>query len=68
MWLAALGFMLMRLVSGLSLTNHSDSRSFLVVHASKMDVLGEFAVSLVVLLQQKFEAMEQCYRSVLLRK
>ena len=30
MWLAVMGFMEMRLVSGLSLTDHSDSRSFLV--------------------------------------
>ena len=29
-----LGFMVMGLVSGLSLANHSDSESFLVVHAS----------------------------------
>ena len=28
----ALGFMVMELVSGLSLANHSDSESFLVVH------------------------------------
>ena len=33
MWLAVLGFMVMGLVSGLSLANHSDSESFLVVHA-----------------------------------
>ena len=32
-WLAALGFMVMGLVSGLSLANHSDSEPFLVVHA-----------------------------------
>ena len=32
-WLAVLGFMVMRLVSGLSLANHSDSESFPVVHA-----------------------------------
>ena len=32
-WLALLGFMVMGLVSGLSLANHSDSESFLVVHA-----------------------------------
>ena len=32
-WLAVLGFKLMGLVSGLSLANHSDSESFLVVHA-----------------------------------
>ena len=31
-WLAVLGFMVMGLVSGLSLANHSDSGSFLVVH------------------------------------
>ena len=30
-WLAVLGFMVMGLVSGLSLANHSDSESFLVV-------------------------------------
>ena len=33
MWLAVLGFMVMGLVSGLSLANLSDSESFLVVHA-----------------------------------
>ena len=32
-WLAVSGFRLMGLVSGLSLANHSDSESFLVVHA-----------------------------------
>ena len=32
-WLAVLGFMVMGLVSGLSLASHSDSESFLVVHA-----------------------------------
>ena len=32
-WLALLGFMLMGLVSGLSLANHSGSESFLVAHA-----------------------------------
>ena len=32
-WLAVLGFMVMELVSGLSLANPSDSESFLVVHA-----------------------------------
>ena len=32
-WLAVLGFMVMGLVSGLSLVNHSDSESFLVVQA-----------------------------------
>ena len=31
-WLAVLGFMVMGLVSRLSLANHSDSESFLVVH------------------------------------
>ena len=31
MWLTALGFMLVELVSRLSLANHSDSGSFLVV-------------------------------------
>ena len=31
-WLAFLGFMLMGLVSGLSLANHSGSESFLVAH------------------------------------
>ena len=38
-WLAVSGFMVMGLVSGLSLANHSDSESFLVVHAlfSQMD-------------------------------
>ena len=33
MWLTVSGFMVMGLVSGLSLANHSDSESFLVVHA-----------------------------------
>ena len=33
MWLAVSGFMVRGLVSGLSLANHSDSVSFLVVHA-----------------------------------
>ena len=33
MWLAVLGFMVMGLVSGLSLASHSESESFLVVHA-----------------------------------
>ena len=33
-WLAVLGFMVMGLVSRLSLANHSNSESFLVVHAS----------------------------------
>ena len=32
-WLAVSGFMVMGLVSGLSLASHSDSESFLVVHA-----------------------------------
>ena len=32
-WLAVSGFMVMGLVSGLSLANHSDSESFLVVHS-----------------------------------
>ena len=31
-WLEVLGFMVIRLLSGLSLANHSDSGSFLVVH------------------------------------
>ena len=33
MWLAVSGFMVMGLVSELSLANHSDSESFLVVQA-----------------------------------
>ena len=33
-WLAISGFMVMGLVSGWSLANHSNSESFLVVHAS----------------------------------
>jgi len=33
MWLAVLGFMVMGVVSRLSLANHSDSESFLVVQA-----------------------------------
>ena len=39
MWLAVLGFMMMGLVSGWSLADHSDSESFLVVHqhSAKMD-------------------------------
>ena len=32
-WLIVSGFTVMRLVSGLSLANHSDSGSFLMVHA-----------------------------------
>ena len=32
-WLAVSGFMVLALVSRLSLANHSDSESFLVVHA-----------------------------------
>ena len=32
-WLTVLGFMVMGLVSGLSIANHSDSESFLVVPA-----------------------------------
>ena len=34
MWLAFSGFMVMGLVSGLSLANHSDSGSFMVARAS----------------------------------
>ena len=34
MWLTVSGFMVLTLVSGLSLANHSDSGSFLVAHAS----------------------------------
>ena len=33
-WLEVLGFMVMGLVSGWSLANHSNSESFLVAHAS----------------------------------
>ena len=33
-WLAVSGFLVMGLVSGWSLVNHSNSESFLVVHAS----------------------------------
>ena len=33
MWLAVLGLMVMGLVSGVPLANHSDSESFPVVHA-----------------------------------
>ena len=33
-WLTVLGFTVMGLVSGWSLANHSNSESFLVVHAS----------------------------------
>ena len=32
MWLAVSGFMAMGIVSGLSLVNHSEAGSFLVVH------------------------------------
>ena len=32
LWLAVVGFMVMGIVSRLSLASHSDSRSFLVVH------------------------------------
>ena len=32
MWLSILGFIVMVMVSGLSLTNHSDSGSFMVAH------------------------------------
>ena len=32
MWLSILGFIMMVMVSGLSLTNHSDSGSFMVAH------------------------------------
>ena len=32
-WLAVSGFMVMGLISGLSLADHSDSEYFLVVHA-----------------------------------
>ena len=39
-WLAVLGFMVMGLVSGWSLANHSNSESFLVAHAAKMDASG----------------------------
>ena len=34
MWLTVSGFMVLTLVSGLSLANHSDLGSFLVAHAS----------------------------------
>ena len=34
MWLPVSGFMVMGIISGLSLINQSDSESFLVVHAS----------------------------------
>ena len=34
MWLTVLGFLVMGLVSGWSLANHSNSESFLVAHAS----------------------------------
>ena len=34
MWLAVLGFMVMGLLSGLFLANHSDSGNFLVSHAT----------------------------------
>ena len=43
MWLEVLGFMVMGLVSRLSLANHSDSESFLVVPScsAKMDASEE---------------------------
>ena len=34
MWVVVSGFMVMRLVSGWSLANHSNLESFLVAHAS----------------------------------
>ena len=37
MWLTVSGFMVMGLVSGWSLANHSNSECFLVVYTSKMD-------------------------------
>ena len=40
MWLAVSGFMVMGLISGLSLANHPDSGSFLVVHAGKRVAFG----------------------------
>ena len=40
MWLTVSGFMVMGLVSGLSLANHSNSESFLVVHASSAKMGG----------------------------
>ena len=61
MWLAVLGFMVMRLVSGLSLTNHLDSRSFLVVHALFSQdgcVRGVCNFLGSVSSQPKFEAMD----------
>ena len=76
MWLAVLGFMVMRLVSGLSLTNYLDSRSFLVVDSLFSQdgcVRGVCNFLSFVSLQQKFEAtdqlysprMDQCYSSML---
>ena len=64
MWLAVLGFMVMRLVSGLSLTNHLDSRSFLVVHALFSQdgcVRGVCNFLGFISLLQKFEVTDQCY-------
>ena len=48
-WLAALGFMVMGLVSGLSLADHPDSGSFLVAphHSAKTDASKEDAGRLV---------------------
>ena len=43
MWLAVSGFMVMGLVSGLSLTNLSDSESFLVVRM----MVGRFMITRV---------------------
>ena len=36
LWPAVSGFMVMELVSGLSLANHSDSESFLAVHGARL--------------------------------
>ena len=48
-WLAASGFMVMGLLSGLSLAHHPDSGSFLVVphHSAKMDASKEDSWRLV---------------------
>ena len=64
MWLAVLGFMVMRLVSGLSLTNYLDSRSFLVVDSLFSQdgcVRGVCNFLGFISLLQKFEVTDQCY-------
>ena len=64
MWLAVLGFVVMGLVSGLALASHSDSESFLVVHALFSQdgcVRGVCNFLGFISLLQKFEVTDQCY-------